>query len=433
MDWVVIVAIVVAVGLAFGAGALYGRRGARTTGTASDPASQGSAAEWGGNSGLGSASGLDGTASMGVSIPAGLKDVLRVVPSAAVVVGADGRVHEASQATYACGLVRGDRIVSRELAEAIMQVHQSGELLDMEFQTSEEHYPRRSHMWEARVAPLGDQWVVVLADDKTEIKRAEAIRREFVANVSHELKTPIGAVTLLAEAMTNSADDPEAVARFGDRMHKECRRLTELVKEIIDLSRVQDHDQDFAGNVSVPDVIDEALERSKVAAEAKNIQLSSLHVGEWQVRGSFELLVTAVRNLVDNAIHYSNAGTEVGVGAKLEGDTVNIAVSDHGIGLSLDDQARVFERFYRVDRARSRMTGGSGLGLSIVKHIAETHGGEVRVWSKLRQGSTFTLVLPLAKRHADVAQASRVADAEQTPRTAQTEHVPRTTEEIEQP
>ena len=343
-------------------------------------------------------------------LPDGIAEVLAVLPSAAIVVDAGDDVVKASPAAYTFGLVRGHSLVVERLLEVVSRVRSRGliEEIDLEHTVGSAASPRYLH---ARVAALGPAFVLVLCDDQTESRRVDAVRRDFIANVSHELKTPIGAMSLLAEAVTDFADDPEAVARFGGRMQKESTRLTQLVTEIIDLSRVQDHEIPAAPEkVHVARVVEEAVDRARTVADGKNIELSVLHGGDWHIEGSYELLVNAVRNLIDNAIHYSNEGTRVGVGAKLEDERVAIAVTDQGIGLSAEDTQRVFERFYRVDPARSRITGGTGLGLSIVKHIVATHGGDVRVWSRLGQGSTFTILLPQA--HTDdfsrgLAEAAR--------------------------
>src|SRR5699024_6920535 len=220
--------------------------------------------------------------------------------------------------------------------------------------------------------------------------------------VSHELKTPIGAMALLAEAVTDFADDPAAVERFGGRMQRESKRLTQLVQEIIDLSRVQDHAAPATTEkVSAAEVVDDAADRARTGAEGKSIHIEVSPPADLLIEGNYELLVNAVRNLIDNAINYSPDGTRVGIGVELVDERVEISVADQGIGMSAQDTERVFERFYRVDPARSRITGGPGLGLSIVKHIIATHGGEVRVWSQLGKGSTFTIVLPLAGTSSD--------------------------------
>lgn len=331
-------------------------------------------------------------------LPEGIAEVLAVLSSAAIVVDAGDDVIKASPAAYTLGLVRGNVLASDLLLDTVARVRTRGLIEEVDFEVKRDGgAPRYLH---ARVAPLGQAYGLVLADDQTESRRVDEMRRDFVANVSHELKTPIGAMALLAEAVTDYSDDPEAVQRFGTKIQKESSRLTQLVKEIIDLSRVQDHlEFGDASRVSVVDAIDDAVDRARTHATDKGIEIvvdAGGHGEEVEVDGNFDMLVNALRNLVDNAINYSNDGTRVGVGLTTTTGHVHIAVTDQGIGLSEDDRERVFERFYRVDPARSRNTGGTGLGLSIVKHIIATMGGEVRIWSELSVGSTFTIVLPRA-------------------------------------
>jgi two-component system sensor histidine kinase SenX3 len=242
---------------------------------------------------------------------------------------------------------------------------------------------------------LGEEYILLLADDRTEITRTERIRNDFVANVSHELKTPVGAISLLAEALEASPDDEDAVRRFAQRMRKESSRLAALVQDIIELSRLQGADIVHQGkDVDVNEVVAEAVDRSRLAAEAKGISVVVGGSSQHKVFGDPDLLVNAFRNLIDNAIRYSPSNTKVGIGIKDKDGLVSVSVADQGEGLKPEDQDRVFERFYRVDAARSRQTGGTGLGLSIVKHVVENHGGEVTVWSQLGKGSTFTVRLP---------------------------------------
>jgi two-component system sensor histidine kinase SenX3 len=247
-----------------------------------------------------------------------------------------------------------------------------------------------------RVAPLGAHLVLVLVEDRTEAKRVDAIRRDFVANVSHELKTPVGALALLSEAVLSARDDPEAVRRFAERMQTEAHRLANLVQDLIDLSRLEGDDPlAEAERVSIADVVDEALGRALELADARGIELVGGAPQDLHVLGDFDQLVTGLGNLVGNAVNYSPDRTKVVVSVRREGDLAEISVTDQGIGIPEQDLKRIFERFYRVDPARSRVTGGTGLGLSIVKHIAATHGGDVAVWSVEGAGSTFTLRLPL--------------------------------------
>ncbi len=239
--------------------------------------------------------------------------------------------------------------------------------------------------------------VALLLEDVTDARRLEAVRRDFVANVSHELKTPVGALTLLAEAVQDASDDPEAVARFAARMQREGVRLGRLVRELIELSRLQGAEP-LPGPeaVQVGRVLEEAAERSRLAADQAGIAVVTRSSDDLMVRGNEAQLTMAVANLVDNAVAYSPPGTRVAISARptADGRAVEISVSDQGIGIAEPEQTRIFERFYRVDPARSRATGGTGLGLAIVKHVATNHGGEVAVWSATGAGSTFTIRLP---------------------------------------
>jgi two-component system sensor histidine kinase SenX3 len=246
--------------------------------------------------------------------------------------------------------------------------------------------------------------VVLRFSDVTDARRLDRVRRDFVANVSHELKTPVGALTLLAEAVQDAKDDPEAVQRFAHRMQREGSRLGRLVQELIELSRLQGAEP-LPGSqlIDVAHIIAEGVDRSRLAAEQAGISVLDRTEAGLSVRGNETQLATAVANLVDNAIAYSPERTRVGVTTRSAtdetgADWVEIAVTDQGIGIDEDDLDRVFERFYRVDPARSRATGGTGLGLAIVKHIATNHGGSVAVWSVPSSGSTFTMRLPLAER-----------------------------------
>jgi two-component system sensor histidine kinase SenX3 len=247
--------------------------------------------------------------------------------------------------------------------------------------------------------------VCLLLADVSEQRRLEAVRRDFVANVSHELKTPVGALTLLAEAVQDAADEPEMVARFAARIQHEGSRLARLVGELMELSRVQGADpMPGAAEVDVRSVVAEAIERTRLAAEQASIAVTpSINAG-LRVRGNEAQLATAIANLVDNAIAYSGSGTRVAVTARASTDdesrpTVDISVTDQGIGIAETERDRIFERFYRVDPARSRATGGTGLGLAIVKNIVTNHLGTVSVWSAVGSGSTFTIRLP--RVHSD--------------------------------
>lgn len=329
------------------------------------------------------------------ALPPGATEVLAVIGKAFVVVDAIDGVVRASPAAYAYGLVRGHTVVHRELLDMTANVRRDGVILEKRLELPRGPLGQGMIIVQVRAAMLGEEYILLLADDRTEITRTEEIRNDFVANVSHELKTPVGALSLLAEAIESSADDEEAVRRFAARMHKESARLAALVQDIIELSRLQAANVAQQGRpVDVNDVVTEAVDRSQLPAESKNIQIVIGGRVDAKVYGDQDLLVTALRNLIDNAIRYSPENTRVGIGLRAKEGLVSISVTDQGEGLSAEDQERVFERFYRVDSARSRHTGGTGLGLSIVKHVVSNHGGEVTLWSQPGQGSTFTLRLP---------------------------------------
>jgi two-component system, OmpR family, sensor histidine kinase SenX3 len=333
-------------------------------------------------------------------LPPGIASVLSVLPSSAVVVDGEDRVLRASSAARAFGLVSGDRLVVDELLAMARVVRRDGEIRESEIQViSPRGGNSREGRWFAvRVAPLGTHGLVlVLAEDLTEVRRVEAIRRDFVANVSHELKTPVGALSLLAETVEGAADDADAVRRFAGRMQQEALRLTSLVQDLITLNRIQgDEPLGDLRPVSLDDVCAEAIDRIRLKAGAKNIEVATGGPSGLVVRGEEELLTTALRNLIDNAVAYSPDNTRVVVVTRQAEDRrAEISVTDQGIGISDADLDRIFERFYRVDPARSRQTGGAGLGLAIVKHVTTKHGGDVTVWSKPGSGSTFTMRLPL--------------------------------------
>ena len=328
----------------------------------------------------------------------GVAAVLSVLRSAAVVTTTDGRVVRASAAAHAYHLVRGDRVVHAALHDMLVRVARDGEIRETELELPGGALGRGTVLLEVRVAPLGARHLLLLAEDRTEARRVDAVRRDFVVNASHELKTPVGALALLAETVAEAADDPEAVRRFAARMKVEADRLAVLVQDILQLSRVQvgESQEDFVP-VDVRALVGEAVDRARTSASARDI---TIEVGgdPAVVLGDHDLLVTVVRNLLDNAVAYSEAGTRIGVGTTVreQEGVVEIVVVDQGIGIPPEALSRLFERFYRVDPARSRDTGGTGLGLSIVKHVVADHGGEVTVWSEPGRGSTFTVRLPLA-------------------------------------
>ena len=331
------------------------------------------------------------------SLPAGVTDVLAVLRSIAIVLDASDAVVNSSASAVSYGLVRHGERVHAELRQLARQVRRDGEIREVDLELSRGFGTTTNALMKARVAPLGASHVLILAEDHTHARRVEEVRRDFVANVSHELKTPVGGIALLAEAVLDARDDPEAVSRFAARIQVESTRLTRLVKEIVDLSRLQVADTLHEPElVSIPAVVAEAVDRVRVAAESRQISLETVADERASVFGDAELLATAIANLVSNAVNYSEPGTRVAVAARRVGDTVEVTVSDQGQGIPASEQGRIFERFYRVDAARSRSTGGTGLGLAIVKHVCATHGGDVSVWSEEGRGSTFTMRLPAA-------------------------------------
>ncbi|ONI82456.1 two-component sensor histidine kinase [Saccharothrix sp. ALI-22-I] len=292
------------------------------------------------------------------------------------------------------GVVRNNRVDDRARRAAEL-ARRNGGVVAVDLSSLEVNKGRQPEAVHASVKVLTDNFVVVDATDESESVRLEATRRDFVANVSHELKTPVGALALLAEAVLDASDDQEEVRRFSAKIMQEATRLGTLVTELIALSRLQGAEKlPELSRVEVDVVVNEAMSRSKLAAESAGIDIGTDQPSGLEVEGDRTLLVTALSNLLENAVAYSPPGSPVSVSRKLVDGFVEIAVTDRGIGIAEDQQTRVFERFYRVDKARSRATGGTGLGLAIVKHVANNHGGEVKLWSLPGVGSTFTLRIP---------------------------------------
>jgi two-component system sensor histidine kinase SenX3 len=248
------------------------------------------------------------------------------------------------------------------------------------------------------ITPAADDATLVIVRDVTEQRRLEAVRRDFVANASHELKTPAATIQAAAETLRRAAqDDPGAVLHFASQLEREAVRLSRIVADLLDLSRLESGSA-LDDLVSLGAAAREESKRLEEAAERAGVTLELLTEGDQPVRGSQRDLALLVRNLIDNAIRYSHQGGQVTIEADSNGDEVTLWVRDTGVGIPSRDISRIFERFYRVDRARSRETGGTGLGLAIVKHIVENHGGRIDVESELGRGTTFRIRLPSASR-----------------------------------
>lgn len=321
--------------------------------------------------------------------------VVDVIATAGVVLDQFNAVLRASPGAIQFGLVQNRRLIHAALVKLADRARESSGAVqeDVFLETG---LRRQEVFVNARAARFGDRYVMLLVEDRTESKKLEETRRDFVANVSHELKTPIGAIGLLAEAIAGATDDPAMVEKFAQSLQKESQRLANLVQELIQLSRVQGANlAETSTEVDLASVITEAVERNHLLAAQRGIRLATNAQPGVKIFGDFEMLVTAVRNLIENAIVYSDENSQVGIGLKVSDKVAEIAVTDSGLGIPEAEQERIFERFYRVDPSRSRETGGTGLGLSIVKHVAANHRGEVRLFSKENVGSTFTLRLPI--------------------------------------
>ncbi|MET0136343.1 MAG: ATP-binding protein [Kibdelosporangium sp.] len=298
------------------------------------------------------------------------------------------------------GVVHNNRVDDRARKAAELVV-ETGEAVEVDLAPLDSR-GRQPAAVRAEVRSLGDGFTVVDAADESDAVRLEATRRDFVANVSHELKTPVGAMALLAEAVLDAADDEEHVRRFGSKILREATRLGTLVTELIALSRLTGAEKlPELTTVDVDAVVREALGRATLTLESSGVEITTDDDSGLLVEGDRTLLVTALSNLLENALAYSSPGSPVSISRRLHDDHVEIAVTDRGIGIADEHQQRVFERFYRVDKARSRVTGGTGLGLAIVKHVAANHGGEVKLWSRPGTGSTFTIRIPARRVNGD--------------------------------
>ena len=342
---------------------------------------------------------LDGESPRSAAIyPAVSEEIVRIlsiIPSASLVVAPDGTVLRASSRALTLGIVNRSSVAVPDIAEIVMKVANDGSPREQVLRVRRPPLGRELLEVKVRIAPLNSGAILVLIDDLAEERRVDAVRRDFVANVSHELKTPVGALSLLAEAVLSAADDKEQVEHFAEKMQAEAKRLGNLIQDVIDLSRLQSDDpMNRAELVETDQLINRAIEEVRTLAGGLGVEIIRGGPEESVILGDRGQLLTALRNLLTNAISYSAANTSVSVTAREIEGIVEISVKDAGIGIPSHDLDRIFERFYRIDPARSRGTGGTGLGLFIVKHVCQNHGGEVIVWSEVGTGSTFTLRLP---------------------------------------
>jgi two-component system, OmpR family, sensor histidine kinase SenX3 len=343
----------------------------------------------------------------GITIAQMLERIVALMPLGAAVVDRHRDVVYHNGRAKELGLVR-ERQLDDEAWKAARKTLADGADVEFDLLPGKRQVPGRAGLsvhGQARLLSEEDRrFAVVFVYDHSEYARMEATRRDFVANVSHELKTPVGAMSVLAEALLSSADDPETVRRFGEKVLVEATRLGSMVTELIELSRLQGAERmPDMGAVDVDDVVAEAMSRHKVPADNADIIVRTDDASGLQMHGEQALLVTALANLVSNAIAYSPRGSLVSISRRRRGDNIEIAVTDRGIGIDRKDQERVFERFFRADKARSRATGGTGLGLAIVKHVAANHNGSIGLWSQLGTGSTFTLSIPAYAGELDPA------------------------------
>ena len=326
-------------------------------------------------------------------------DLLEIIDAEYIILTPFDVVLESSSGIRSLGIIKEIRITSQPILNLVRAVRRSGKYEEQTLALPRGPLGDGTHDLVVRVSLVGEEGLIaILVFDDSEFHRLDSMRRDFVANISHELKTPIGALSILVEAVLEASDDPTAIKKFASRMQIEATRLSELVQEVINLSRLQDEDPlKSAVVLDVANIAREAIDECRLAADKQQIEIVFADEEVCYVLGDKSQLRMAMSNLIKNAINYSPTSTRVGIGINCEDDLVEFTVTDQGVGISEKDLERIFERFYRVDPARSRETGGTGLGLSIVKHVASNHGGDISVWSLEGQGSTFTLRLPRVK------------------------------------
>jgi two-component system sensor histidine kinase SenX3 len=330
------------------------------------------------------------------SFPDLVAEVLELMGSVGIVLDGSNRVVGTNSWAESFGLVARGSLVHAEIAELVKSARLGSGIESFEG-VLRVGLAQEKVSVAAKAKLVEGDYVVLVLEDRTSDIRLDKTRRDFIENISHELKTPIGAIALLSEAIQEAGDDRAAVAKFAASLNKESSRLTFLVQDIIKLSRLQSEEVLASAEiVDLNDVMAEAIDRNEQLASSRKIRLVSEQAPQLEVFGNKEMLITAVKNLVENAISYSDPGTSVGIGCSAKDSIAEITVTDSGAGISPENQQRIFERFYRADPSRSRETGGTGLGLSIVKHVAKIHRGEIKLFSKVGVGSTFTLRVPLA-------------------------------------
>jgi two-component system sensor histidine kinase SenX3 len=325
--------------------------------------------------------------------------VLNSLNRESIILDYSGKIIFETSKTSLLNLVSEGKVTSEELSALVRVVRRTGKSQEGSIEVARGPIGKGKRELQITATLISeDGSVLILVDDEGEKQRVDAVRRDFITNISHELKTPIQALTLNSDALLEVKNEPEKVVLFANKIKAQANRLNDLVKEIINLSKLQDSDPlDMAHEVEISDAINEAVDQCEAMAHARNVLVDVSDVNNAVVIGNREQLVMAVHNLVENAINYSSEKTRVTISTKLDSQIIEILVKDQGIGIADENLDRIFERFYRVDPARSRATGGTGLGLSIVKHVVKNHGGEVKVWSAPGVGSTFAIRLPVTK------------------------------------
>ena len=335
------------------------------------------------------------------SLPQSLKAALNALDRDSLILDKNSNTIFKTNNVDKLNILKEGKINSEELSALVRVVRRTGVKQEGSFELPRGPIGEGKRELQVSVSMLSEAGLVlVMIDDEGEKQRIDAVRRDFITNISHELKTPITALSLNSDALLEVKNEPDQVVRFADRIKQQAGRLNDLVQEIINLSKLQDADPlDVARNVNILDVVKEAINQCETNAEARKISINLEKEDAAVVLGNRDQLVMAVHNLIENAINYSAAGTNVTIVVEVNEEIVEITVKDQGIGIAQSEIDRIFERFYRVDPARSRATGGTGLGLSIVKHVAQNHGGEIKVWSAPGVGSTFSLRLPMIQEN----------------------------------